>query len=90
MVAWMIGYITIGARGSDASGAFYDAVFGAIGGERKFADGGWIGYGLKGSGNPDVFVCPPFNKEAASFGNGMMIGFKAAIASISAPLALSV
>ena len=72
----MIGYITIGAKDSEASGRFYDAVFGAIGAERKFADGGWIGYGEKG-GEPHIFVCPPFNKQAASFGNGMMIGFKA-------------
>ena len=44
----MIGYVTIGAKDSEASGKFYDAVFGAIGNERKFADGGWIGYGPKG------------------------------------------
>ena len=74
----MIGYVTIGAKDSEASGRFYDAVFGAIGGERKFADGGWIGYGEKAGEKQNVFVCPPFNKEAASFGNGMMIGFKAA------------
>ena len=72
----MIGYVTIGARDSEASGKFYDAVFGAIGNERKFADGGWIGYGPKGKDEHSVYVCPPFNKEAASSGNGMMIAFK--------------
>ena len=72
----MIGYVTIGAKDSEASGKFYDAVFGAIGNERKFADGGWIGYGPKGKDEHSVYVCPPFNKEAASFGNGMMIAFK--------------
>ena len=44
----MIGYVTIGALDSEASGKFYDAVMEAIGNERKFADGGWIGYGPKG------------------------------------------
>ncbi len=73
----MIGYITIGARDSEASGKFYDAVFGAIGEERKFADSGWIGYGPKGKDENSVYVCPPFNKEAASFGNGSMTAFKA-------------
>jgi catechol 2,3-dioxygenase-like lactoylglutathione lyase family enzyme len=72
----MIGYITIGAKDGDASGKFYDAVFGAIGNERKFADGGWIGYGAKGSEASDVYVCPPFDGNAATSGNGMMIAFK--------------
>jgi catechol 2,3-dioxygenase-like lactoylglutathione lyase family enzyme len=72
----MIGYVTIGARDSEASGKFYDAVMEAIGNERKFADGGWIGYGRKGSDEHCVYICPPFNKEPATFGNGIMIAFK--------------
>jgi catechol 2,3-dioxygenase-like lactoylglutathione lyase family enzyme len=72
----MIGYVTIGAKDSEASGKFYDAVMGEIGNERKFADGGWIGYGPKGHDEHSVYVCPPFNKEPASFGNGMMVAFK--------------
>ncbi|HEY5237855.1 MAG TPA: VOC family protein [Rhizomicrobium sp.] len=72
----MIGYVTIGALDSEASGKFYDAVFGTIGADRKFADGGWIGYGPKGSDGYSVFVCPPHDKKAATFGNGSMIAFK--------------
>jgi len=72
----MIGYVTIGALDSEASGKFYDAVMEAIGNERKFADGGWIGYGPKGKDEHNVYVCPPFNKEKATFGNGTMIAFK--------------
>jgi catechol 2,3-dioxygenase-like lactoylglutathione lyase family enzyme len=72
----MIGYITIGALDSEASGKFYDAVFGAIGADRKFADGGWIGYGPKGSDGHSVYVCPPHDKKPATFGNGSMIAFK--------------
>jgi catechol 2,3-dioxygenase-like lactoylglutathione lyase family enzyme len=75
-VGLMIGYVTIGAKDSEASGKFYDAVLGACGSERKFADGGWIGYGPKGKDEHGVYVCPPFNKEPATFGNGMMIAFK--------------
>ncbi|HEX4303660.1 MAG TPA: VOC family protein [Rhizomicrobium sp.] len=73
----MIGYVTIGAKDSEASGKFYDAVLGACGHERKFADGGWIGYGPRGKDEHNIYICPPFNKEPASFGNGMMIAFKA-------------
>ena len=73
----MIGYVTIGAKDSEASGKFYDAVLGACGSDRKFADGGWIGYGPKGKEDHDVFVCPPFDKNPATSGNGMMIAFKA-------------
>src|ERR1700761_5768324 len=73
----MIGYVTIGARDSEESGRFYDAVLGAIGNERKFADGGWIGYGPKSSDSHCVYVCTPFNKQPPTIGNGMMIAFKA-------------
>ena len=60
----MIGYVTIGAKDSEASGKFYDAFFGAFGHERKFADGGWIGYGPKGSDSHSVYVCPPHQRPA--------------------------
>lgn len=73
----MIGYVTIGAKDSEASGEFYDAFFGAFGYERKFADGGWIGYGAKGSDQYGVYVCPPFDGKPATSGNGMMIAFVA-------------
>jgi len=74
---FMIGYITIGAANGKASGKFYDAVLGEIGQERKFADGGWIGYGPKGEDKHNVYVCEPFNKEPATGGNGSMIAFVA-------------
>lgn len=74
----MLGYVTIGARDSEASGKFYDAVLGCVGDERKFADNGWIGYGPKGVDSHYIYLCPPFNGEAATFGNGSMLAFKAA------------
>jgi catechol 2,3-dioxygenase-like lactoylglutathione lyase family enzyme len=73
----MLGYVTIGALDSEASGKFYDAFFGAMGAERKFADGGWIGYGPKGSDAHSVYICPPADKQPARAGNGIMIAFKA-------------
>jgi len=74
----MLGYVTIGARDSEVSGKFYDAVLGCVGDERKFADNGWIGYGPKGSDSHYIYLCPPFNGEAATSGNGSMLAFKAA------------
>lgn len=74
-----LGYVTIGARDGEASGRFYDSVLNAIGMERKFADGGWIGYGQKGSDSPDVFVVSATaNGLPASAGNGNMLAFLAA------------
>ena len=43
----MIGYVTIGALDFETALPFYDAVFGAIGGERKSFEGGWAFYGPK-------------------------------------------
>ena len=77
----MLGYVTIGAKDSEASGKFYDAVFTAIGDERKFADGGWIGYGKvgpeKGFAGCHTMICKPHDGKEARGGNGTMIAFKA-------------
>jgi hypothetical protein len=78
----MIGYTTIGAKDSEASGKFYDAVFSAMGGERKFADGGWIGYGAVGpdkgfTGCHTMVTGKPNNGQEAHAGNGIMLAYKA-------------
>lgn len=79
----MIGYVTIGALDSKASGKFYDAVFGALGSERKLADGGWIGYGEVGAPGEgfmachSAICCPPNDGQPARAGNGIMIAYRA-------------
>jgi len=73
----MIGYVTIGALDVEQAMPFYDAVLGAIGYQRQFFDAGWAGYGPKGA-DADIFICPPFDGQAARGGNGIMIAFKAA------------
>lgn len=73
----MLGYVTIGALDSEAAGEFYDAVLDCIGDERKFAQNGWIGYGPKGEDSKYAFICPPYDKQPAKPGNGIMIAFKA-------------
>jgi catechol 2,3-dioxygenase-like lactoylglutathione lyase family enzyme len=72
----MIGYITLGASDVEAALPFYDAVFGAIGGERKSFDGGWGFYGPK-DGEGNVGICKPFDGQSARGGNGIMIAFTA-------------
>lgn len=72
----MISYITIGASDLDRAGAFYDAVLGALGGQRLWRQGDWIGYGPDAD-HATVMVCAPENGEAARAGNGIMIGLKA-------------
>jgi catechol 2,3-dioxygenase-like lactoylglutathione lyase family enzyme len=74
----MIGYVTIGAASTEAALPFYDAVFGAIGYERAFSDGGWSGYGPKGEESQNVYVVDaPADGNPARAGNGIMIAFKA-------------
>ena len=77
-----IGYVTIGARDSEKSGEFYDAVFAALGSERKLENGGWIGYGAPGGGKSfmdcHTAICPPFDGKEARAGNGIMIAYTAA------------
>ena len=74
-----IGYVTIGAIDGNKSGAFYDAVFTAIGSERKVNDGGWLGYGKVGPGKTimdcHTAVCPPFDGKDARAGNGIMVAY---------------
>ncbi len=72
----MLGYVTIGALDVEASGKFYDAVLGALGDERKFNDGGWIGYGPKGEDSHYCYVCKPFDGKPAHSANGLMLAFK--------------
>lgn len=71
----LIGYLTIGAADVEAALPFYDAVIGALGGERQFFSGGWAGYGAKGE-DANLYVCPPFAGEARA-GNGIMVALKA-------------
>ena len=73
----MLGYVTIGALDVEASGKFYDAVLGALGDERKFNDGGWIGYGPKGEDSHYCYICKPFDGQPAHAANGLMLSFKA-------------
>lgn len=73
----MLGYVTIGANDHAAAVAFYDAVLGTLGWGAKMEFPGWKAYSLSGSEGPTVWVCKPHDGQAATVGNGMMVGFSA-------------
>ena len=73
-----IGYLTLGAADLEAAVAFYDAVLPAIGWARFNRHPGFAGYGPNGSGEGQtLWLCQPFDGQAASAGNGAMLALSA-------------
>jgi catechol 2,3-dioxygenase-like lactoylglutathione lyase family enzyme len=72
----MIAYSTLGTNDMDRSIAFYDAVFGALGGVRELATAAWTRYGRAGE-RAKVCLTAPFDRQRATFGNGSMLAFEA-------------
>lgn len=72
----MIGYACIGTNDIARARGFYDELFGSIGGTRlmEFPDeqGGFTLYGVSWD-KPGVAVTRPYDKQAATAGNGNMI-----------------
>ncbi|OQW72166.1 MAG: glyoxalase [Proteobacteria bacterium ST_bin13] len=72
----MIGYATLGTNNIAAARGFYDALLGSIGAARimEFGDdlGGFTMWGT-GWDKPGLAVTNPYDKNAATVGNGTMI-----------------
>jgi len=68
----MIGYVTLGTNKFDEAAGFYDALFATIGAKRVFEAESFIAWG-RSAGSPAVSIAKPFNGEAASVGNGVMV-----------------
>lgn len=69
-------YATVGAIDAETANAFYDATLAEIGWSSHVAFPGWRAYSEGGTGDGFVlWVCQPFDGEAATPGNGAMIGF---------------
>ena len=75
----MPAYITLGVNDPVTAHAFYDAVLKTIGwAPRSDFPGGWKSYSEGGTEIGFFFwVCPPFNSEAATPGNGQMLALPA-------------
>ncbi len=72
----MIAYSTVGVNDMERSIAFYDAVFAPLGGVRDVTSPTWTGYSRKGE-RGKFFLTRPFDRQAASNGNGAMLAFLA-------------
>jgi catechol 2,3-dioxygenase-like lactoylglutathione lyase family enzyme len=74
----MISYVTIGVNDIPRARKFYDAVLGALGHRRVYETDDWLGYtDAIGSYMPRIWVCIPIDGNAATVGNGSMIGLHA-------------
>ena len=68
----MIGYVTLGTNRLDEAVEFYEALFGSIGASRQFEGDTFVAFST-GPNSPAVSVIEPYNKEAATVGNGTMV-----------------
>lgn len=81
----MLTYITIGTNDLQRAAAFYDAIFKVLGYSRLPAwTKDWAMWGDEN--NPDegfsFCICPPFDRQPATAGNGTMFAFRAANAEL--------
>ena len=72
----MIAYSTVGVNDMARSIAFYDAVFAPLGAARETTSDTWTGYRRPGD-RGRFFLTRPFDRRAASNGNGAMLAFLA-------------
>lgn len=72
----MIGYVTLGTNDLARGAAFYDAVAAELGTARMMEWDGAIAWGTPGGG-AGVALMRPFDGNAASVGNGVMVAFEA-------------
>jgi catechol 2,3-dioxygenase-like lactoylglutathione lyase family enzyme len=72
----MIGYVTLGTNDLEKAAAFYDALAAEMGTARMMEWPGAIAWGTPG-GSPGIGLTKPFNGEAATTGNGVMVALEA-------------
>ena len=68
----MIGYVTLGTNDLKRAAAFYDALLGEIGAKRMMENEDFVAWSVKPD-LPGLGVTKPFDKNAASVGNGVMV-----------------
>jgi len=69
----MIGYVTLGTNKFDDAARFYDELFASIGAGRVFGGDTFVSWST-GPGAPAVSIIEPYDKQAATVGNGSMVG----------------
>lgn len=73
----MFSHVTVGTNDVPKARIFYDALLGALGLVRHADTPEAVGYGKPGGRSP-VWIVRPLDKQAATAGNGVTIGFEAA------------
>lgn len=68
----MIGYVTLGTNDMNSAAKFYDELLGTIGAKRFMDFETFIAWSI-GPGKPSLAITKPYNKEAATVGNGTMV-----------------
>ena len=68
----MIGYVTLGTNDLKRAAAFYDALLGEIGAKRMMESDDFVAWSVKPD-LPGLGVTKPYDKNAASVGNGVMV-----------------
>ena len=68
----MIGYVTLGTNKFDEAAKFYDELFATMGAVRIFEGDTFIAWGTSAT-SPSISITTPFNGEAATVGNGVMV-----------------
>jgi predicted lactoylglutathione lyase len=72
----MIGYVTLGTNDLERAAKFYDALAAEMGTARMMESDSFIAWGTPGGG-AGVGLTKPFDGNAASVGNGVMVAFEA-------------
>ena len=81
----MFTYVCLGTNDLSRAARFYDAVLGTLGHARCQVNDepewqGWIGWGIyeeRGARELALWVCPPWDGQRASVGNGTMVALTA-------------
>jgi len=68
----MIGYVTLGTNDLKRAAAFYDGLLAEIGAKRMMEGEDFIAWSVKPD-LPGLGVTKPFDKQAATVGNGVMV-----------------
>ena len=72
----MIGYVTVGTNDLERGAKFYDAIAAEMGVGRMMEWDGAIAWGAPGGG-AGIGLTKPFDGNAASVGNGVMVALEA-------------
>lgn len=73
----MLVYTTLGTRDLARAAAFYDAVLAEIGAKRSMEEPDYFIAWDKGDGGAGLGITYPFDKQAATVGNGTMVALGA-------------